>query len=132
MLLHLRVALSHRSGDDRRMSIFRHAPIHVTVPGRPDDPRTARPSIPGVVIHHVPALHPDDVTVLDGIPVTTPARTLVDLAECMDRDELRATFARAQEIGLLDMRAVEASYARVEWRPSLRMLREVMNEFSGS
>ena len=28
------------------------------------------------------------------------------------------------------MAAVEASYARVEWRPSLAMLREVMSEFS--
>ena len=113
------------------MSIFRDDLIHVTVPGRPDDPRNLnRPSIPGVVVHYVPELHPDDVTVLDGIPCTTPARTLVDLAECMDREELRETFARAREIGLLDMRAVEASYARLEWRPSLPMLREVMDEFS--
>ena len=29
------------------------------------------------------------------------------------------------------MEAVEASYSRVEWRPSLRMLREVMDEFAG-
>jgi len=114
------------------MSTFDHRPIDVTVPGRPDDPRTPRLDIPGVRIHYVPELHPDDVTVLDGIPITTPARTLVDLAECLNRDELRETFARAREIGLLDMAAVEASYARVEWRPSLRMLREVMDEFSGS
>ena len=32
--------------------------------------------------------------------------------------------------GLLDMDAVEASCARVEWRPSLPMLREVMDEFA--
>ncbi len=113
------------------MSIFDHGLIDVTVPGRPDDPRAPHPDIPGVRIHYVPELHPDDVMVLDGIRCTSPARTLVDLAECMDRDELRATFARAREIGLLDMRSVEASYKRVEWRPSLRMLREVMDEFGG-
>ncbi len=112
------------------MSIFRDDLIHVTIPGRPDDPRTPRPNIPGVIVHHVPELHPDDRTMHDGIPCTSPARTLVDLAEVMDREELRATFARARDIGLLDMRAVEASYKRVEWRPSLRMLREVMDEFS--
>lgn len=112
------------------MSIFDPHLIDVTVPGRPDDPRAPRLEIPGVRIHYVPELHPDDVTVLHGIPSTTPARTLVDLAECMSRDELRATFARAREIGLLDMEAVEASYARVEWRPSLAMLRQVMDEFS--
>ena len=112
------------------MTTFDDGLIHVTVPGRPDDPRTPLPDIPGVVVHRAPALHPDDMTVVDGIPCTSVSRTLIDLAEEMDHDELRATFARARELGLLDMRAVEASYARVEWRPSLRMVREVIDEFS--
>jgi hypothetical protein len=102
--LQTQVAPQHATGKDRRMTIFDHRPIDVTVPGRRDDPRVPRLNIPGVRIHHVPELHPDDVTVHDGIRITTPARTLVDLAECMDRDELRATFARAREIGLLDIR----------------------------
>jgi hypothetical protein len=105
-------------------------PIHVTVAGDPDDPRTAA-SVPGVVIHRVPALHPDDVTTLDGIPVTTPSRTLIDLAECMTPAELRAAFARARELGLLDPGALRAARARVEWRPSLAMLDEVIEEFCG-
>jgi len=72
----------------------RHEPIHVTVAAHADDPRNPPADIPGVVIHHAPELHPDDVTVVDGIPVTSVARTLVDLAEVMDAGELRATFAR--------------------------------------
>ena len=104
-------------------------PIHVTVPGSPDDPRIQ--SAPeGVVIHRVPYLHPDDVTTLDGIPITPPPRTLVDLAEVMDQDELRATFETARQKGLLDLEAVRASRARVEWRPSLAMLDEVIEEFA--
>jgi hypothetical protein len=103
-------------------------PIHITVPGSAQDPRTDT-SIPGVVIHHVPELHPDDVTVLDGLPITSPSRTLVDCAELMDEDELRATFARARDIGLLDPDALRASRARVEWRPSLAMLDEIIAEF---
>ena len=106
-----------------------HEPIHVTVPCSADDPRRQRPDPPGVVVHYVPELHPDDLTVVDGIPTTSVSRTLVDLAEVMDRDELRACFARARELGMLDMAAVEASFGRVEWRPSLEMLREVMDEF---
>jgi hypothetical protein len=105
-------------------------PIDITVAGSPGDPRDASPSVPGVRIHHAPALHPDDVTVVDGIPVTSISRTLVDLAEILPRDELREVFADASARGLLDMDAVEASYARVEWRPSLRMLRDVMDEFA--
>ncbi len=103
--------------------------IHVTVPASPDDPRVPVPAPAGVVIHRVPALHPDDVTVLDGIPITTVARTLVDCAEVATREELREMFARARELGLLNIADVEASAGRVEWRPSLGMLREVMAEF---
>jgi hypothetical protein len=106
-------------------------PIDVLVPGSADDPRIDT-SIPGIVIHRGPALHPDDVTIHKGIPVTSPSRTLIDLAEVMTAAELRATFARAREIGLLDPEALRASRARVEWRPSLAMLDEVIEEFCGS
>ena len=112
------------------MRHLRHEPIDITVPGSPGDPRGPIADLPGVRIHHTPALHPDDVTVVDGLPVTSISRTLVDLAEILPRDELREVFAEASAKGLLDMDAVEASYARVEWRPSLRMLREVMDEFA--
>jgi hypothetical protein len=102
----------------------------VTVAGSADDPRAVR-SIPGVVIHRQPALRPDDLTVVDGIPVTSPSRTLIDCAEFMSAAELRAAFARAQAIGLLDPDALRAARARVEWRPSLAMLDEVLDEFCG-
>ncbi len=107
-----------------------HEPIHVIVPGSADDPRDAA-SIPGVVIHRQPPLHPDDLTTFNGIPVTTPSRTLIDLAEVMTVPELREAFARAREIGLLDPDALRAARARVEWRPSLAMLDEVIAEFCG-
>jgi hypothetical protein len=103
-------------------------PVHVTVPGCGDDPRAAA-SIPGVVIHRAPPLHPDDVTMLNGVPVTSPSRTLIDCAEFMTVTELRAAFARAQEIGLLDPEALRAARERVEWRPSLAMLDEVIQQF---
>ena len=107
-----------------------HEPIHVYVPGSVDDPRDT-PSIPGVVIHPGPPLHPDDVTTHLGIPVTSPSRTLIDLAEVMTAAELRAAFARAREVGLLDPEALRAARARVEWRPSLAMLDELIDEFCG-
>ena len=105
-------------------------PIHVTIPSDPGDPRSMPDPPNGVVVHRVPALHPDDVTVVDGLPVTTVARTLIDLAEVMDADELRGCFATAAEKGLLDMGDLAAARARVEWRPSLAMLDEVIEEFT--
>jgi hypothetical protein len=107
-----------------------HEPIHVYVPGRPDDPRRPADLPDGVVAHHGPALHPDDVTIVDGIPVTSVARTLIDLAEVMDAEELRGCFAAARERGLLDLDQLAAARARVEWRPSLAMLDEIIREFS--
>jgi hypothetical protein len=104
-------------------------PIHVTVPGNPEDPRALRDVPEGVVIHYVPELHPDDVCVVDGIPTTSPSRTLIDLAEVMDAMELRRCFRNARDLGLLDLDELAAARARVEWRPSLAMLDEVMAEF---
>ena len=104
-------------------------PIHITVPGSPDDPREPVNAPPGVVLHHSSPLHPEDVAIVDGIPCTSVARTLVDLAEEMTKDELREVFANADRKGLLDIDAVRRSAARVEWRPSLQMLYEVIDEF---
>ena len=104
-------------------------PIHITIPGSPDDPRFADPP-PGLVVHYSPPLHPDDLAVVDGIPCTSVARTLVDLAEELTAGELREAFENARRRGLLDIAAVRASAARVEWRPSLPMLYEVIHEFS--
>jgi hypothetical protein len=105
-------------------------PIHVTVPGSPDDPRCV-PQHEGIIVHYAPPPHPEETVELPGgLRVTSPAKTLVDLASDMDRDELRATFERAREIGLLDMPAVHRSRARLEWLPSNEMLDSVIAEFS--
>jgi hypothetical protein len=82
-----------------------------------------------ILVHHVPYLHPDDVTVHKGLPITTPSRTLIDLAEVLDEAELRLAFRRARALGLLDLAALTASRARVEWRPSLAMFDRVAKEF---
>jgi hypothetical protein len=105
-------------------------PIDVTVAGAAVDPRLEEESPPGVRMHRVPTLHPEDVVMHpSGIPVTSVARTLIDLAEVLTADELCEAFATARVRGLLDMEAVRRSRARVEWRPSLAMLDTVIAEF---
>jgi hypothetical protein len=107
-------------------------PIDVTIPGSPDDPRDEAPAPEGVRIHRVPPLHPEEVVTLpSGLRVTSVARTLIDLAEELTRDELRDAFAAARRRGILDMHALRRSRARVEWRPSLAMLDSVIAEFEG-
>jgi hypothetical protein len=106
-------------------------PIHITVPGRADDPRLPVEAPPGVVIHHVPYLDPRDVTVVRGIPTTTVARTLVDLAEDASIEELREIWERAFALQLVTCEEIEASLGRVEWRPSLPVVRQLIAEFGG-
>src|SRR3954454_17587122 len=64
-------------------------PIHITIQGDADDPRSHMAAPPGIIIHRSPPLHLDDLDEIDGIPVTSLARTLVDLAEVSDEEELR-------------------------------------------
>lgn len=105
-------------------------PIDVYVPGGVGDPRAETPAPPGVVVHRGPPLHPDDIAIgPGGIRVTSVSRTLIDLAEVLDADELRGCFDRAREQGLLDLEALRASRSRVEWRPSLAMLDEIIAEY---
>jgi hypothetical protein len=122
--------LFHAAWQAWNMSTAGEPPIHVTVPGSPEDPRSqADPD--RVVLHRAPDLHPDDVVTLPGgLRVTSVARTLVDLAEELSRDELRATFQNARRRGLLDIDALGSSRSGVEWRPSLQMLDDVITEFS--
>jgi hypothetical protein len=105
-------------------------PIDVYVPGDADDPRRETMAPPGIRLRKGPPLHPDDVVIgPGGVPVTSVARTLIDLAEVMDADELRACFERARKQGLLDLEELAASRSRVEWRPSLAMLDEIIAEY---
>ena len=64
----------------------RPGPIDVTVPGRNARNRA------GVRVHRVTHLHPSDITRRHDLPITSPARTLLDLATRLTpRDLARAT-----------------------------------------
>jgi very-short-patch-repair endonuclease len=69
-------------------------PVHVTIPGRRGCPAPA-----GVQIHRCVTMSPADICLCEGLPVTSPARALLDVAATLpDRDiELlldQALFAR--------------------------------------
>lgn len=67
-------------------------------PGRPVaivTRRDVRLRDPGIRIHRVARLGDDEVTVKGPLPLTTPARTLVDLAGCVGSGALERILARA-------------------------------------
>jgi very-short-patch-repair endonuclease len=88
-------------------------------------PRRKRRRIEGVRIHRVRDLRPDEVTVLDGIPVTTPARTLLDIAETMTSREVEQALATAYRKGLVtpkEMREMVERHPRHRGAPLLQRL----------
>ncbi|MBB4663626.1 very-short-patch-repair endonuclease [Conexibacter arvalis] len=57
-----------------------------------------------------------DVTVVDAIPVTTVARTLVDLAGIVSRERLASALSAAERASALDLEAVLAARERARGR----------------
>jgi hypothetical protein len=87
--------------------------------------RRTRHKRPGIDVHRVRKLMATDTTRRGGMPVTTVARTLLDLAEVVPQRDLDRAFEEADRIGLLDMRAVEAVCRRNPGRHGLKQLRRI-------
>lgn len=66
-------------------------------------------AIDGIRFHRVRPPRVEEVGTVDGIPCTSPARTLVDLAGTVGDWTLRSCFERAAQKGYLDVSAIEAS-----------------------
>jgi very-short-patch-repair endonuclease len=83
-------AMSHRSAAVHWGLLPERGPrIDVTVPGSGGRARR------GAVIVHRSPLPEAEVTVKKGIPVTTPARTIIDLADLGDRRQVERAFDEA-------------------------------------
>ena len=111
--------LSHRSAaalwDLHRSA---RARIEVSTPSR-------RRHRPGIEVHRA-GLQPDEVTVVDGIPVTTVARTLLDLAALLPRSQLERAIERAEALRLTDHISLDELLRRYPRRKGTRSLREVV------
>jgi hypothetical protein len=87
---------------------------------------------PDVQIHRSRVLAPEDITVKDGIPVTTVARTLLDLAAVLTPPDLEVAVDRAERLGLLDLTAVVDVLERANGRKGARTLRQVVDAYRSS
>ncbi len=76
----------------------------------------ARRRVPGILVHRVQRIDSTDATVVDGIPITTIARTLVDLAMVVPPQALRKSIEEAERSNRLDVRAIEAALERTRGR----------------
>jgi predicted transcriptional regulator of viral defense system len=95
--------------------------IHLLVPRRYRGLR--RP--PGVVIHTRPDDEKVDTIWREGMPVTTPARTLVDVADELQPEQAAMAAQQALRLGLLTRRQLEKEAAR---RGKTRVLETLLPE----
>ena len=94
--------------------------IHVTTTSRSG--RTPR----GITVHRARKLDPADVTTKDGIPVTTVARTLVDLTDVLSNDRILRAIREAEYLKLLDIDTLIAAVQRANGRTRLNELNQAI------
>ncbi len=79
--------------------------------------------VPGLWIHRARTLHPEEQTVRDRIPVTTIARTLVDLTDLLPHDRVLRAMREADYLRLLDPDSLDAAVGRARGRRNLTKLK---------
>jgi very-short-patch-repair endonuclease len=87
------------------------------------------PRAPVRVFRH-PSLRDDEVTEVDGIPTTTVARTLLDLAALVARHHLRRAIEQAEQRELFDLTALTATIAAHPRQPGRRHLLTLLDELN--
>jgi hypothetical protein len=92
-------------------------------------PRGRRPR-GGITVHRSRLIHPDDRAVVDCIPVTSVARTLVDLADVLSEPRLADALKEAEVLRLFDLTALEATLGRLPGRRGRHRLGRVLAEYS--
>ncbi|MEJ2503820.1 MAG: type IV toxin-antitoxin system AbiEi family antitoxin domain-containing protein [Gemmatimonadota bacterium] len=103
----------------------RPRPIHVTVPG------SGRGKRPGIRFHRVATLARDEEIVVDGMPVTSPARTLADVAGRLGHGEVELALARAERAALVTAEEMADLPRRYAGRPGAPLLRAVVEARAG-
>jgi hypothetical protein len=97
--------------------------------GMPPDPSvyaSTKRRIPGIATRRARQMDPADVTASEGVPITTPARTLVDLAASFSADALARAMHQADVLHRVTPDDVEDALARKPNAKNAAKLREVI------
>ena len=95
-------------------------PVHVTLPGR-----GGRDRRPGIILHRAPLEH-GDWMLRDGLRITSPARTLLDLAPYLDERGLERALDEAHYRGLVSRARLGETLARNAGRSGVPALRRAL------
>jgi len=82
---------------------------------------------PGLHVRVRPTLDPEDVTSVDGIPVTAVVQTLLDLATELPPRRLERAVNEADKYDLIDPEALRAELDDHTGEPGVKLLRELLD-----
>jgi very-short-patch-repair endonuclease len=88
---------------------------------------SARRRQPGITMHRTRGMHVTDRARRHGIPVTSVARTLLDLAEVVSPTQLQRAYEEAERMRLLDVRSIAAVLERSNGRRGAAKLRALLD-----
>jgi very-short-patch-repair endonuclease len=117
--------ISHRSAATL-LRLLDEGPVVIDVISPGDRGR----HIDGIRFHRVRPPRLEETGTVDGIPCTSPARTLVDLAGVVGEWTLRSSFERAARGEMLDIPAIEASID--PRRRGMKVLLKLIDEWRGA
>lgn len=86
----------------------------------------------GIQVHCGDRLEEADIATRDGIPCTTLARTLLDLATTADRRSLERSVRRAEELRRFDLAEVTALLKRSDGAPGTGRLAAALAEYDAA
>jgi very-short-patch-repair endonuclease len=115
--------LSHRSaGAIWQCSAALAGAIEVSVS------RSVRRRIKGVLVHRSRSLVPRDVTTREQLPITTPERTLLDLATVLPSTDLERAVARAEQAGLVRIADLVQRVESSRGQPGVVAMRRLLQQ----
>jgi Transcriptional regulator, AbiEi antitoxin/Protein of unknown function (DUF559) len=87
---------------------------------------TSRKGVPGIRLHRSHSLDAQDATNHQGIPTTSIARTLLDIAAQVPQHHLERALAQAERLQLYDHKAIEAVIQRANGHRGTKTLSEAI------
>jgi hypothetical protein len=118
-------ALSHRSAADLHgLRACHRRTVEVVVPGR----STHRH--PGIQVHRSINLAPEDITVVEGIRVTSVARVQLDLAAVVPARGVERALDQAEVLGVFDLHALIDQLERNPRHPGAGRLRATLGRYN--
>jgi very-short-patch-repair endonuclease len=89
-------------------------------------PRGSARTLPGIQVHRMRRM---ETTAVDGIPCTTVAQTLLDLAEVIRPFEVRKAITRAEQLRIFDLHAMHRILAHANGRRGAPILSSLLADF---